>query len=194
MEVSQIALARMMFVCFLCGIMLGVLYEVVRFTHLLLGNTPIPAVQRLQRKLAIPAALRLLPIPKRRLCANAKVFRWLSTFIFFLEDVLFCVLCAIVLILALYVTADGQLRLIAVLALAIGFLLYLKTVGRLILPLVGGFFVALRALFLWGFALVSYLPLRGAICLYHRGLPLRERMKQRRKALCEQRLARKAKR
>lgn len=175
MEVSQLGLARMLISCVLGGFLLGFLYDILRLTHFLMGTQRPILAERLQKRLALPAAIRLLPPRKRS--SKKHLPTWLSAILIGMEDTLFCVICTITLILILYATNDGQFRFSAPIVLLASMLLYLKTMGKLILTFSGVILTVIRAIWIWTIALITYLPLRLLLFVYQKSKPWRDRLK-----------------
>ena len=112
MEVSQKLLCLLFLVSVALGVVLGLCYDALKIIRILLGwHHGLPAQ------------------------TSTKRHRWhdLTGKIFlFVQDLLFGVLCGIVLILILYFVNDGQVRFLAPLGLACGFFAYTFTLGKLI--------------------------------------------------------------
>ena len=155
MEVSQHALAWMLLSSFLCGLALGVCYDVLRLTRMCMGvELPLQA-QRLRDRTALPQKLRWTtgkgkPPKNRKLSETAKYIFLCA------EDILFCLLIAITIVLLLYRANDGQFRLSAVALLLGGLAAYLMTLGRLVKQCSGVIVVTLRAVFIWSGAILTY--------------------------------------
>lgn len=175
MEVSQLSLARMLFACLLSGIALGIVYDFVRLTHLFVDCNIPSFVKKIKKKAAVPPALCLLAF--RHSKPSGRVNRILAAAIIVLEDILFAILASATLILTLYLTADGQFRLITLFAQIAGFFIYIQTAGRLTLPAYGTAVVIVRAGILWLLALVSYLPIKLMLWLHTLLIPFYQRIK-----------------
>lgn len=155
MEVSQYALAWMLLSSFLCGLALGVCYDVLRLTRMCMGvELPLQA-QRLRDRMALPQKLRWTTrkgqAPKNRKLSETAKYIFLCA-----EDILFCVLIAITIVLLLYRANDGQFRLSAVALLLGGLAAYLMTLGRLVKQCSGVIVVTVRAVFIWSGAILTY--------------------------------------
>ena len=133
MEVSQNALAFMLFCALLCGVALGCVYDVLRMTRFWTdGIEPTalsPRVKVLRDRLTMPSALRLPKRKSKRPSNKKKAI--LSAVVLFIQDLLFCLLFAVVASLLFYQTNDGQLRMSAIVVMSLGLALYLTTIGRL---------------------------------------------------------------
>lgn len=174
MEVSQEALAQLLWHAFLLGAVLGFIYDFFRITRLLAGAELPPVAGSLRGRLALPECLRLFP--RREDGKKRRRGRVLNGIVLFIEDICFCLLAALLLILLLYEENDGQFRLGALIMMLLGFFVYLGTLGRLVLSL-SGTLVALigavlrfvGAVLLWPFFRIGRwigkrtLPLRRAI-------------------------------
>lgn len=175
MEVSQLSLARMLFACLLSGIALAIIYDLVRLTHLFLDCNVPSCVKKIKEKAAVPQALH--PLAFRHSERSERVNRIFAAVIIALEDILFAILASVVLILTVYLTADGQFRLITLLVQVAGFFIYIQTAGRLTLPVYGTAVMIVRAGILWLLALVSYLPIRLMLWLHTLLTPLYQRIR-----------------
>lgn len=155
MEVSQHALAWMLLSSFLCGLALGICYDMLRLTRMWVGVELPPPAKRLRERMALPQRLRWATekakVPKsQKLSETAKYIFLLA------EDILFCLLIAITLVLLLYRANDGQFRLSAVVLLFGGLAAYLMTLGRLVKQCSGIIVVTVRAVFVWSGAILTY--------------------------------------
>lgn len=112
-DISQDTLLRLLVRAFLCGVALGLVYEVIRAFKMLCG-VDYNYVAR---------------IPKRKIRA---IFEFCLTF---LCDIFFWLLAGIVSIILMYHTGQGFFRGMTYLGLASGFLLYYISLGRLMLKL-----------------------------------------------------------
>ena len=120
MDISQAALARLYLYALLLGIGLGLVYDALRITRVLLGA-------HYSRR----AARRLQEISLPLLCARKKKTESRALgIVVFLEDLLFCLFAAIAMILLFYEANHGKIRFPALLCVGVGFLLYRSTLGR----------------------------------------------------------------
>ena len=108
---------------FLLGIALGAVYDVLRITRVFLG---VHYSRRAAKKLQ-EIRLPFLSPHKKQTESHA------LGFVVFLEDLLFCVLVGVSLILLFYGSNNGKLRFPALICTCAGFLLYRGTVGRLVM-------------------------------------------------------------
>ncbi len=182
MEVSQLSLARMLLSCFLGGVLMGLVYEILLLPRLLLFGALSPAAQRLQGRMTLPDVLCPWRCSKEKDEAKARHKhrgkRFGSALLLGVADTLFCLLCAVLLLLLLYVTNHGELRVSALLSLLLGVLLCRMTLLRLLSCTIQCTYVLLRAVLVWMVALLSYPLLRAVIALWHRTAPLRRRIKR----------------
>lgn len=155
MEVSQNALAWMLLCSFLCGLVLGFCYDVLRLTRMWIGAELSPTAILLRHRLALPPRMKLISV-KPRAEKSDKYTKTLRFVVLFIEDILFCLLVAITLALLLYQTNDGQFRLSAVAMLFCGIGIYLMTIGRLIHLFSGVIFEVIRAMIIWLLAILAY--------------------------------------
>lgn len=136
-----------------------------------------PSAMLLRHRLALPPRLRLIRVRPKSITRSDGRARTVKYIILFIEDVLFCLLCAVALSLLLYRTNDGQFRLSAVVALLCGVALYLMTLGRLVHLFSGVIVVAVRALILWSLAVIAYPMVALTRLLGKWTAPLRHRIK-----------------
>lgn len=152
MEVSQRALAFLLCRALLCGVALGAFYDLLRITRLWMGENLPPAARSLQGRLALPPQLQFFHMPR----GFRRPGKIVSGILIFLEDVLFCLACAVVLILELYVCNDGQFRLSALACLLIGVTAYLMSLGRGVMLVCGTLTALCRVAIVWSLALICY--------------------------------------
>lgn len=112
------------------GILLGALYDVLRFVGGFWGVSLSPLVR--EKLQAIP--LPLLKTQIRRVKRRGWLFRILA----FLGDLLFVLLAGVLLILVFYQCNNGKVRFPAFFCAGMGFFLYRRTVRRLVMPLLEG--------------------------------------------------------
>jgi uncharacterized membrane protein YedE/YeeE len=124
MEISQSALARLYWYALLLGVGLGAFYDALRITRVFLGVHYSRGTARKLEQIDLP----LLGTRKRR-----RESRCLGVVTFF-EDLLFCILAGVALILLFYVQNNGKVRFPVFFCAAAGFLLYRATLGRLVMP------------------------------------------------------------
>ena len=161
MEVSQNALAFMLICALFSGVALGFVYDVLRMTRFWIeGIDPkvlSPRLGALKERVSLSPALRL---PKRKSKRSADKMKGIfSAVVLFVQDLLFCLLFAVVAALLLYQTNDGQLRLSAIVLMLLGLALYLATIGRLTKRFWALWTILLSALLCWIGALLIY-PVR----------------------------------
>lgn len=182
MEVSQLSLARMLLSCFLGGVLMGLLYEVLLLPRLLLFGVLSPPVQRWKERLLLPRALcplmRWGATKKTSQVNLSKGKRVGSAVLLGIADTLFCLIGAMLLLLLLYATNHGEFRFSALSALLFGVLLCRMTLLRLLSLVIQFAYVLVRAVIVWTVALLSYPFLRAALFLWHRTATLRQRIKE----------------
>lgn len=161
---------------FMCGLCLGLCYDVFRLARMWIGEELPPSLYLLRDRLALPSRLRFVPI-KRYSQRSVGRISTVKYIILLIEDIMFCLLCAVTLILLLYQTNDGRFRLSAMAMLFGGITVYLATVGRLIHLFSGVIIVVLRAVIVWTLAVLAY-PIAALIrWLGKLSAPLRYRMR-----------------
>ena len=145
-----------------CGIGLGLVWDVIRITRVLLGvNYPSRGVGRLYacslpllgKKVSRPSATEML---WQRILRGAAILT---------EDFFFGILWGIVMTLLIYFTNDGIPRAMAPVGMLSGFLLYYHTVGRLVLLTMEGIIFVLRAAGCYAVAILLF-PFRLLIRLW----------------------------
>lgn len=169
MTVSQSALAWLYLYATLLGIALGGFYDLFRITRVFLG-------MHYSRRTA--NRLRELHLPLLRKRRRRGESRALGIVIFF-EDLLFCMVTGISLVILFYEVNSGRFRFPALLCAGAGFLLYRGTIGRLVMLFseVIAFVIETGVRYLVFFLLY---PLRiGAKWLKHRADALRLYLLQR---------------
>lgn len=123
MDISQSALAWLYCLAFLLGGVLGAIYDALRITRVFFGvHYSRRAAKRLQ-EIRLPF---LSPHKRRRESPALGI-------IVFVEDLLFCILAGVLLILLLYEANNGKIRFPVFLCAGVGFLLYRATAGRLVM-------------------------------------------------------------
>ena len=132
MTVSQVALAAMLLSCFLGGIALALLYDVLLIPRTFLCGSWLPWICELRVRWRLPSALKpwlkLSKVEHNRADEknNRKNKKWKRVLPYILTafaDIVFCVIAAVLLILLLYVTNDGAFRCSALFSMLGGILL-----------------------------------------------------------------------
>ncbi len=198
MEVSQYALAWMLGCCAVCGACFAFAYDLLRWIRPWSPRVTSASAVKLAHRLQLPPRLRWtgpsIVRPVKPKLAQGALYGLLM-----LQDILFCLSCAVALTLILYATNDGQMRLSAPALFGVGWGLYSLTLGTFVRGVSCYLFVLLRAAAVWSAALLIA-PIRLSARLWMRWTaPLRKRVvayvtrcKQSVKAAREQRAARKA--
>lgn len=168
----------MLFCSLLCGMALGLCYDVLCLTRMSMGTDLPQGATLLQQRLSLPERLRLFST-KSVSDRPRKERKMLKYIVLLVEDVIFCLICGITIALLLYQTNDGQFRLSALVVMLSGFGVYLLTVGRLIRLFSGLIVVIMRSAIAWILAIVAY-PIVILIRLIAKWLsPLCNRLKSR---------------
>ena len=119
MRFSQSALFQLFFASFLAGLMLSLFYDILSCAHIWLMPSQtrytVPAIQRMRN-----------PRIKKGSAKKAKALR----VVVFFDDVLFCVISAITLVLLLYWMNNGAFRAAAPFLMAAGFFLWHVSVSK----------------------------------------------------------------
>ena len=125
-----------------CGAGMGLVWDVIRITRVLLGvKYPSRRVGRLYER---PLPLLHKPVP-RPMAAEMLWQRILRGVAILLEDIFFGILWGIVMTLLIYFTNDGIPRAMAPIGMLSGFILYYGTIGRLVLMMIERIVFVLRA-------------------------------------------------
>jgi hypothetical protein len=159
MEISQITLAIMLFYSFLFGIAVGVFYDLNRIVRVFFG------VRYTKRAYGRLYGIRL-PVSKREMVMG-KSKGFLQSLVINLGDLLCVLVAAIGLILINYGYNSGRFRFFTVAALAVGFLFYRLSIGRLLILLVEPLAFICKYLFL-SICDLLYLPLRKFCILIYK--------------------------
>ena len=123
MDISQSDLAWLYLYAMMLGLLLGAFYDVFRITRVFLGVHYSRRTARNLQDIHLP----LLPPHKKK-----KESRALGLVVFF-EDLLFCLMVGISLIVLFYVANNGKFRFPVLICVGAGFLLYRGTLGRLVM-------------------------------------------------------------
>lgn len=130
--------AGMYLAAIVVGFLLGALYDLLRVRHIAsapphkFGKAPTP----------VPLTPEALALPPRK---------WRAGVALFFEDVLFALTAAIVTLLFLFAANKGKPRLLVFVLLGLGFVLYRKTLGRLVTRFASAVVARVHAVlrFLW---------------------------------------------
>lgn len=120
MNISQAALARLYGHAFLLGAILAFFYDFLRITRVFLGV-------RYSRRTS--KRLQEIRLPFIKPYSRRTERRALGIVVFF-EDLFFCIVTAIAMILLFYQTNNGNIRIPALFVAGAGFLTYRSTLGR----------------------------------------------------------------
>ena len=154
MQVSQQALAYMLLCALMCGVALGVLYDFLLLVRRR-DEGRYPRAEHVRERLKPPRALN----PTNKRAATTKNREWVMALILFFEDVGFCLLFAVVAVLLLYASNDGQWRTSVPVLMLAAFFGYRATLGRPIRQALACLRALISALFAWIVALLFY-PVR----------------------------------
>lgn len=113
MELSQKLLCFLFLASAGSGVLLGLIYDLMRMPMLLAGLSPE----------CLPKQEKASPSPWQYNVGRV---------VLFFLDLLFAVVCGVTLVLLLYFINDGQIRMLAPVGVACGFFVYMVTVGRVI--------------------------------------------------------------
>jgi len=166
-------LAFMLGCSLICGFLLGVLYDLMQCLCRGHSLSAVPWVKRWIGRIPMPHGKgRRLTDPQKT--GKAKAICEVVSLVF--SDVGFCLLFAVVMIVLLYYTNDGQFRLSAVAASLIGFGLYRCTARRLLGPLLLLIRAVLWAVVCWTVVIVTYPVRRVSLWLWSLIAPLARRI------------------
>ena len=183
MEISPYLLAAMLLCSLLCGLALGVLYDVFRILRIMTGtehqagrypqkdNEEGSHARYFDKNRKYPEAL---PVPKfmRQVYGNTVRITGilnqekkgkthclrsaLLQIVMFFEDILFFIIAGCVIALLLYYTNDGQFRGMAIFGVACGFVLYYFTVGRLVISVSRTLVFAIKTVLVYTILFVAF--------------------------------------
>lgn len=162
MEISQRLLGMLFVWAVALGFMLGVVYDVLRITHILCG---VHYVKRFSQDERQVADMDLMSVALRR--PRKRVLHTMRSVLIFTEDLLFGLVCGVSLVILLYYTNDGQLRALALFGMACGFFVYHQTLGRLIMLFSEVIVLAVRRFVRWTLRLVL-MPIQWLALLLYR--------------------------
>ena len=151
MEISPIALARLLFYSVVFGFFIGVLYDACRIIRIFFGARY--TEKRFDRLFSLK-----IPFIKKGICLQKqKKFNKISrNIVVFLGDFI-CVICAIAGIIMLnYAYNDGKFRFFTLVGLAIGFLVYFFFVGKLVMLISEPIAFLIKYLFVSFFVVFCY--------------------------------------
>ncbi len=122
MEYSPKLLMSLTAEAFILGVVLGLLYSLLRFSRVLLGEC-VP-----ERQVRLP---RFWVSERKSVKSDRNISRGLISLLCFWEDILFCLCAAVGIILLAYVGNNGRIRWFILLGTAVGFACYTLTLGKL---------------------------------------------------------------
>ena len=153
MEVSQTALAWMLTCSALCGVCFGFVYDVLRWIRPWSPRVTSVSAQTLAHRLALPPRLRSRRESRQVRPKRPRLVQAILYGVLMLEDILYCLGCAVALTLILYATNDGQMRISAIALFGVGWAVYTLTLGLIVRRVSCYLFVLLRATAVWCVAL-----------------------------------------
>lgn len=129
MEISQLSfvLLTVYSVCF--GALLGVMYDVIRIPRVLLGAER-DGNGKNYRKIELPIIKRKAYPEKTNKLSNALLNVWIAV-----GDVIFAASCGIMAVMIAYAYNSGRVRAVIFIGLALGFLVYYFTLGKLMMKI-----------------------------------------------------------
>ena len=143
----------------ICGFLLGILYDVIQCLCRSRDVGVAPWAKKWMQRITLPGGgrCRLPACPKA-----SKLNVICKALLRAILDAFFCLIFAVVLIVLLYYTNDGQFRSSAVAMSLAGFGLYCCTLRRLLSPLLLLIRAMLRAALYWTVTIVTY-PVRRVL-------------------------------
>ena len=180
MTVSQVALAAMLLSCFIGGVVLTLVYEILLIPKFLLCGAWFPWIHRWKQRLSLPDSLcpwnKLFGDHKSRPPKEYSIWQKIVPFILTMAaDFSFCVIAAVVLMLLLYATNDGAFRWSALFTMLLGVVLGRVTLARWMAFTAQLLYTAIRAGLVFLIAVVCYPVLWGLIQLWLISAPYRHR-------------------
>ena len=129
---------RVMLYSVIIGVLLGVIYDIVKISRVMLG---ISAYSETSKKLA---SISLPLIKNRSTLKKRSKSSMYSIIMLFLGDIVFSLICAAIYSVFLFHAIRGLVRWYFLLASAIGFFLYYFTVSRIVLNLIEVLFFCVK--------------------------------------------------
>lgn len=129
MEISMTNLALMTLYSFVIGLGLGAVYDIIRIQRIILGVDYGGKTVKMLKEVKLP----LLDRAKIKEKNGKALAKTLVNVIIFIQDILFCIFCALTFIVLIYYMNDGQIRWIAFFGMAVGFAVYYFTFGKLVM-------------------------------------------------------------
>ncbi|MBE6602306.1 MAG: hypothetical protein E7637_07385 [Ruminococcaceae bacterium] len=146
MAISQGSLAWLYACACLLGLALGAVYDLLRITRVFLGVRYSRRASRRLRAIRLPL---LAPRTKRR------ESRALGVVVFF-EDLFYCLFAGIAMILLFYECNNGKIRYPVFFLVAVGFLVYRYTLGRIVMLFSEAITFVLETAFRYFFFFIFY--------------------------------------
>ena len=129
MEISQLGFVLLAVYSLTFGLMLGIIYDVIRITRVLIG-----AETKTKSKWRIPDNIKL-PIINKNVyyLEHTRAAAVISNIYIAVGDILFVSACGMCSVLIAYAYNSGRMRAVIFLGLAAGFQIYYNTIGRLVM-------------------------------------------------------------
>lgn len=144
---------RVMLYSVVIGILLGIIYDFVKMSRILLG---ISEYSETAKKLS---AISLPLIKKKRTAQKPKGSSKYGIVLIFIGDIIYSLICAGVYSLFLFHAIRGLVRWYFIIASAAGFFLYYFTLSKFIIVIIEILFFSVKTLFLYA-AFIILLPFR----------------------------------
>ncbi len=133
---------------FLCGVLLGVVYDALRSLRILLGDVPSgkKAIEYYEKSYPLIGCL------KSRAVVSERIWRILL----FAQDLLFAVLAGVLMLIICFFRNDGKVRCITYVIAFSGFVCYRISIGRIALAIIPFAMLILRLAFAYTVFIIGY--------------------------------------
>lgn len=152
MEISQLGFVLLAVYSLCFGALLGVAYDVLRVTRVILGAKRNNIARTDLRKVILPVIKRTAYPEKSTRTGNILLDVYVA-----IGDVLFVSACGMLAVLIAYAYNSGKVRAVIFVGLIFGFLLYYNTVGRLVVKVSELVAFAVRCVAVYGIESVRFL-------------------------------------
>ena len=153
MEISQFSFVLLAVYSVFFGVMLGVVYDIIRVQRIILG-----AEFGSGEKSKMNYRNIKLPIINKKAYSQRwwKISKSFLSVYIGLGDVIFVTLCSVAVVLVAYAYNSGRVRAVIFLGLLVGFLVYYFTIGKLVVKLAGLVGFVLRSVLIYLYEIVAF--------------------------------------
>ena len=157
MEISQLSFVLLIIYSLLFGVLLGIVYDVIRIQRVFLG-----VEYKTKRQRTNYRDINLPIINRKAYFNHRKSSKGLLNIYIAIGDIFFVTLCGIITVLVAYAYNGGRIRAVIWIGLLVGAVLYYFTVGKMVMRLAEFVAFVLRCAVLYTWELVSF-PIRVSI-------------------------------